>query len=56
MSSVLLRFNDYNGARPSETVSQGTSTTTTTTTTDNTTELFAKSPETGPPKVSEKVT
>ncbi|XP_031549243.1 probable ubiquitin carboxyl-terminal hydrolase FAF-X isoform X2 [Actinia tenebrosa] len=45
----LSRFNDYNGARPSETLSQGTSSSSTNTS-DNNTEVYAKSPETGPPK------
>lgn len=48
---LFYRFNDYNGSRPSESLSQGTSSTSTNTP-DNTTELYAKSPETGAPKVT----
>lgn len=47
--NVTGRFNDYNGARPSETMSQNASSTSQTS--ENPSELYARSPETGPPKV-----
>jgi len=44
----ISRFNEYNGARPSETTSQGTANQAA----DNPPEIYAKSPDSGPPKVN----